>query len=126
MVDERLKTLAKNLVNYSCSLKKGENILIEAMDTDEEFLCELVKEVYRIGAKPFVKILSSRVNRQLLMGTDENREKLRCDFDLPIMEKMQAYISVRSKNVFENSDVISSKCVIENISNKKIYVIIFV
>ena len=44
MVDERLKTLAKNLVNYSCSLKKGENILIEAMDTDEEFLCELVKE----------------------------------------------------------------------------------
>ena len=44
MVDERLKTLAKNLINYSCSLKKGENILIEAMDTDEEFLCELVKE----------------------------------------------------------------------------------
>lgn len=105
MVDERLKTLAKNLVNYSCSLKKGENILIEAMDTDDEFLCELVKEVYKVGAKPFIKILSSRVNRQLLLGTDENREKLRCDFDLPIMEKMDAYISVRSKNVFENSDV---------------------
>ena len=105
MIDERLKLLAKNLVNYSCSLKKGEKILIEAMDTDEEFLCELVKQVYEVGAYPFVKPLMSKLNRELLKGTSEEREKLRCNFDLPVMEQMDAYISVRSKNVFENSDV---------------------
>ena len=105
MIDERLKLLAKNLVNYSCSLKKGEKILIEAMDTDEEFLCELVKQVYKVGAYPFVKPLMSKLNRELLKGTSEEREKLRCNFDLPVMEQMDAYISVRSKNVFENSDV---------------------
>ncbi|MBR4003502.1 MAG: aminopeptidase [Clostridia bacterium] len=105
MIDERLKTLAKNLINYSCSLQPGEKILIEAMDTDEEFLCELVKETYKIGACPFVKPLMSKLNRELLKGTTEQREKLRCDFDLPVMENMNAYISVRSKNVYENSDV---------------------
>lgn len=116
MIDERLKLLAKNLVNYSCSLKKGEKILIEAMDTDEEFLCELVKQVYKVGAYPFVKPLMSKLNRELLRGTSEEREKLRCAFDLPVMEQMDAYISVRSKNVFENSDV--SK---ENMKAEKVY-----
>lgn len=105
MIDERLKTLAKNLINYSCSLKKGEKILIEAMDTDEEFLCALVKEVYKIGAFPFVKILSSKLNRELLMKTSEERESLKCKYDLPVMKDMNAYISVRSKNVYENNDV---------------------
>ena len=105
MIDERLKTLAKNLINYSCSLKKGEKILIEAMDTDEEFLCALVKEAYKVGAFPFVKILSSKLNRALLMETSEERESLKCKYDLPVMEDMNAYISVRSKNVYENNDV---------------------
>jgi len=105
MVDERLKKLAKNLVNYSCSLKKGEKILIEAMDTDEEFVCALVDEVYKVGGYPFINLLNSRINRKLLLGTSEEREKIRCKNDLPIMQNMDAYISVRSKNVYENSDV---------------------
>lgn len=105
MIDERLKKLAENLINYSCSLKPKEKILIEGMDTDEEFLCELVKEVYKVGAYPFVNVLKSKLNRQLLLGTSEEREKLRCKFDLPVMQNMDAYISVRSKNVYENSDV---------------------
>jgi len=105
MIDERLKKLAHNLINYSCALKKGEKILIEAMDTDEEFLCELVKEAYKVGAYPFVTPQMSKLTRELLKGTDEVREKLRCKYDLPVMEDMDAYISVRSKNVFENSDV---------------------
>lgn len=105
MVDERLKKLAKNLINYSCALKKGEKILIEAMDADEEFLCELVKEIYKVGGYPFVTVQQSKLNRQLLMGTSEEREKLACSFDLPVMENMDAYISIRCKNVYENSDI---------------------
>ena len=105
MVDERLKKLAYNLVNYSCSLKKGEKIAIDATDTDPEFVCALVDEVYKVGGYPFVWQSSSIVRRKLLMGTTEEREKIRCKHDLPIMEDMNAYISIRSKNVYENSDV---------------------
>ena len=105
MIDDRQKKLAYNLVNYSCSLKKGEKVLIEAMDIDENFLCEIVKEVYKVGAFPFIKLLSSKLTRSLLLGTSEDREKLRCSFDKPIMEQMDAYISIKSKNSYENSDV---------------------
>ena len=34
MQDARINLLAKNLINYSCSLKKGEKILIEAKGID--------------------------------------------------------------------------------------------
>ena len=105
MIDNRLKILAKNLVNYSCELKKNEKVLIEAMDVDENFLSEIVKEVYNVQAIPFVTLLSSTLSRSLLMGTSKPREKLRCKFDLPVMENMDAYISIKSKNVYENSDV---------------------
>lgn len=105
MVDERLKLLAKNLVNYSCSLKPKEKILIEATDADISFINEIVKEVYKAGAYPFVNLYSSLVNRELLYGTSKERENLRCSFDLPIMKTMDAYISIRNKNVFEDSTV---------------------
>lgn len=105
MIDERLKILAKNLVNYSCELKKNQKVLIEAMDIDNSFISEIVKEVYKVGAIPFVNILSSTVSRSLLMGTSETREKLRCKFDLLVMNNMDAYISIKSKNIYENSDV---------------------
>lgn len=109
MVDERLKKLAHNLVNYSCSLKKSEKILIEATDTDYQFICALVDEVYKVGAYPFVKMKNSLVERKLAMQTSEEREKLKCKYDLPVMQDMNAYISVRSKNVYENSDVPKEK-----------------
>ena len=116
MIDERLKTLAHNLINYSCSLKKGEKILIEAMDTDADFLCQLAKEVYKVGGYPFIKPEMSKLQRALLMGTTEEREKLKCQFDLPVMQNMDAYISVRSRNSFENSDVPK-----ENIKNVNVH-----
>ena len=32
MHDSRMQKLARNLIRYSCALKKGERILIEAID----------------------------------------------------------------------------------------------
>ena len=47
MVDDRIKKLAHNLVNYSVSLKEGESVLID--------LKGIEKEVYKVGGHPFVK-----------------------------------------------------------------------
>ena len=106
MVDERLKKLAKNLVNYSCSIKPKEKILIEAMDTDEEFLCELVKEVYNAGGMPFVWIRDTSVTRQILQGASEESISLMSKYDSYLMQEMDAYIGIRGgDNAFELSDV---------------------
>ncbi len=105
MLDDRLKKLASLLVNYSCQLQKGEKILIEATEVDPDFVCEIVDEVYRVGGVPFVKLYDMKVNRALYMNTNADRERLRCDFDKPQMEQMDAYISIKSGNKFELSDV---------------------
>ena len=62
MQDERINLLAKNLVNYSCALKKGEKVLIEAKGVDYMLVSAVVREVYKVGALPFVEIFDNRVN----------------------------------------------------------------
>ncbi len=106
MLDSRLKLLAEKLVNYSCSLKKGEKILIEASHkVDENFIAEIVKNVYKVGGLPFVKIYSGIVGRAMAIGTTQEREEAKCKYDLPQMDDMNAYISIGVGNSFESSDV---------------------
>lgn len=80
MKDPRIEKLAKLLINYSVSLKKGEKILIEAFDVDYMLVAELVKEVYRVGGYPFVEMVNNRVQREILMGAGEEECKLRAKY----------------------------------------------
>ena len=106
MQDLRINELAKNLVNYSCRLKKGEKVLIEAKGVDYMLVNALVKEVYKIGAYPFVEMFDNRVSRELLLGQTEELAKMRAEFAKARMEKMDAYIGIRGgQNSNENSDV---------------------
>ena len=49
--DERQKLLAKNLVEYSISVQKGEKVWIDAFGIDVSFVNALVDAVYAAGAK---------------------------------------------------------------------------
>ncbi len=115
MTDERIKLLAKNLVNYSCSLKKGEKILIEAKGIDYPLVNAIIKEVYKVGAYPFVEMFDNRVSRELLLGESEELAKLRAKYDAFRMSEMDAYIGIRGgQNALENSDVPEEKLQIES------------
>ena len=106
MQDPRIEKLAANLVRYSCSLKKGEKVLIEAKGIDYMLVTALVKEAFEAGAYPFVEISDNRVTRALLMGETEEYAKLRAKYDGFRMAEMDAYIGVRGgENSLENSDV---------------------
>lgn len=49
-MDERIKKLAYNLVNYSCRVKKGEKVLISCSGIHPMPLVkQLIKEVYAVG-----------------------------------------------------------------------------
>lgn len=109
-MDERIIKLAKNIINYSISLKKDENLLIEAKDCNLEIVKALIKEAYNVGANPFVNLYSAEISRALLFGENENQLKIKSEFDVAFMKKMDAYISIcGSLNTFENSDVPSEK-----------------
>jgi len=49
MLDPRIDKLAKMLVNYSCALKKGEKILVEAIDVPHEFSAALIRHAAAAG-----------------------------------------------------------------------------
>ncbi len=115
MQDERITKLAKNLINYSCSLKKGEKVLIEAKGIDYMLVNALIKETYKAGGFPFVEIYDNRVTREMLFGLTEEHAKLRAEFDKARMEKMDAYIGIRGgENCNELSDVPEENLKIES------------
>ena len=110
LVDGRIRTLAKNLINFSCELKKGENILIEATGVDYQLVNALIEETRKAGAYPFVKIYDNRIQRQLMLGMDKELAERMCEFDAYQMDKMQAYLGIRGgENAYELGDVPAEK-----------------
>ncbi|WPX07696.1 aminopeptidase [Anaerocellum danielii] len=110
MTDERLKLLAKNLIEYSVELKEGENILIELIGQEIELAKELVKLSYSKGAKPFLWLKHPSLLRTLLLSATEDQIDMIAQNERELMEKMDAYIGIRtSPNPFELSDVPDEK-----------------
>lgn len=110
MSDPRYRTLAKLLVNHSCSLKPSEKVLIEATEIPDGVLHVLVEEVIAAGAIPLVVRKDERLHRKILnLGTQEQTEerlRLMADLELHQMKQMDAYIGMRgSHNITELSDV---------------------
>jgi aminopeptidase len=110
MSDPRYAKLAKLLIEYSCELKAGENILLDLVDTPDEMAVELIRATRAVGATPVVEMRHSRIIREVQIGTDEHHAKLVRDLELNRIRKMQAYIAIRgANNASENSDVPSEK-----------------
>lgn len=104
--DERQKLLAKNLVEYSISVQKGEKVWIDAFGIDVSFVNALVDAVYAAGGQPYVFLHDRRVERAVLKNvTDEQLEHMAAH-DARLMSEMQCYIGVRGgQNSYELSDV---------------------
>src|SRR5512133_3026150 len=106
MTDPRYTKLAKLLVEYSTTLKKGDHVLLDLIDVPDEFGVELIRAAREAGAVPAVAVRHTRLNRELLLGTNEQHARLDRELELFRMKKMQAYIAIRgSNNINENSDV---------------------
>src|SRR3954454_21471550 len=106
MKDPRIATLAKNLINYSVSLQKGEKVLIENFGLQRELVTALINEAYKAGGYPFVLLKDQQVDRSLLMGAQEEQFSMIADFEAQVMSKMDAYIGLRSgDNINEHADV---------------------
>ena len=98
-MDGRIKTLAKNLVNYSCKVGKGDKVYINYTGASTEDLArQLVKEVYAAGGIPFVHYINPRVQREVLMGCTKEQLKLMADLACQEMAQMDCYIGVRGSD----------------------------
>ena len=106
-MDERIKTLAHNLVNYSCRLETGDKVYIQYTGESTRGLAkELVKEVYKAGGIPFIHYTDPQLQRLQIMECTKEQMELMAQVDVLEMSNMDCYIAVRgSDNVSELSDV---------------------
>jgi len=110
MTDPRIQKLAGVLIHYSCALKPGENILIEAIDIPPAFTEALVRTAAEAGGRPVVLLKSNRIHRTLLRHGSADQWNLIADVEKHQMEQMQCYIGARgSYNISELSDVPADK-----------------
>ncbi|MFH0882560.1 MAG: aminopeptidase [bacterium] len=110
MIDPRHAELAKVLVNYSCEVKKGQNVLIEAYDTPVEFLQSLVTAVYKAGGYPTLEIKYNKLLRTLLSKATKKSLAAMQSTELHRMRKMDAFIGVRGlANTKELADLADEK-----------------
>ena len=110
MTDPRIEQLAHNLIHFSCDLKAGERVLIEATGEVQELTRALVREAYKAGAVPFVWNNRPDGTRELALGATKEQQMLRARVDGLLMDAMQAYIGLRGgANNSEMSDVPAEK-----------------
>ena len=110
MYDPRMEKLAHNLVRYSCSLKAGEKVLIEAFDIPDEMVALLVREAAAVGAVPLVTLKRNRVMRELYRVSGEEGIRLAGEFERHRMERVDAFIGIRgNQNAAELADVPGDK-----------------
>ena len=99
MKDSRIKKLAKNLLQNSIKLKKGEKILIELIGIDTVPIGkELIEQAKSIGAIPLFNIIEKKILRQMLMNCTEEQIKAYANCDLERMKFVDAYIGIRADN----------------------------
>ncbi|MED4401231.1 aminopeptidase [Metabacillus fastidiosus] len=110
MKDPRITDLAKNLINYSIRLQKGEKVLIENFGLQRELVTALIKEAYEAGGYPFVSLKDNQVDRALMIGGQKEQYEMIASFEAEVMSKMDAYIGLRSgDNINEHADVPDDK-----------------
>ncbi len=106
MSDPRYQQLAETLTNYSCALKAGEKVLIEASEVPPAFVNCLIAQAAAVGARPVVSLKNQSITRQLLLCASEEQMEIVAKSELARMREVDAYIGVRgSENVSELADV---------------------
>ncbi len=101
-----MNKLADMLINYSCALKSGEKVLIEAIDVPHAFTKALIESAKAAGGSALVLLKSNVINRALMLGGSEASWNLTGDVEKLQMENVQCYIGARgTHNISELGDV---------------------
>ncbi|MGI5892501.1 MAG: aminopeptidase [Bacillota bacterium] len=110
LCDNRFKILAKNLVHYSCEIKKGDHVLLDLPAGEEVFAKELIRAVYTAGGLPYLEYSNDVLFKEWLENISEEQLILEAGWQKMRMEQMQAYIGVRAKeNLYELANIANEK-----------------
>lgn len=106
MHDPRIDQLARQLVQYSTQVKRGNRVWIDCFDVPNSVALALIRAVVEAKGVPVVKLHDTIVTRELMKHATEGQYELLAENNLELMKQMDCYIAVRgSHNISETSDV---------------------
>ncbi len=94
MRDERLCLLARQLVNHSVALQKGEHLLISSTGAENPLILEIIRCAYEAGGYPHLDIQNHALKKEVLLSYDEEAARVDAAWESARMEGMDASISV--------------------------------
>lgn len=111
MKDKRNEVLARQLLDYSVRLQKGEVLYVEIKGKET---LELGKQIIRLatekGAIPFWFYNDESLLRQWVKSAGDEQHKVQMELHLKLMERANAYIGLRgSDNPFDLADIPSAQ-----------------
>ena len=114
-MEPRYTKLAQTLCRYSMTLKKGDKLLIDAIEIPDEMTVALIREARACGATVWVRPIHTVISRELLMDGTQAQHEATLSWELPQMKHMTAYCGIRgANNMFESSDVPADKMALAN------------
>ncbi len=121
MTDPRWEALAGILIDHSLKLRRGDSLLIECIDLDDDALPRfLVRKAQRAGAHALISLRSTRLLRELVREASSDQMRLWGECDLHRMTRMSCYLGLRgSRNINEMSDVGTDKLELYNTHYQK-------
>lgn len=101
------KELAKKILNFSCELEEGQNVMLQLTGLNGvELMRALVETAREMKVHPFVQINDTEIQRMLVEKGDENFWRRQAEADqLPLMKQMDAFVGIRaSQNIYEQAE----------------------
>jgi len=107
MKDKRNEILAKQLLEYSVRLQKGEMLYLEIKGKETlELGKQIIKFATQMGAVPFWYYNDESLGRQWIANANDDQFKSQAEFHLELMKRADAYIGLRgSDNPFDLADI---------------------
>jgi aminopeptidase len=107
MKDKRNEVLARQLIDYSVSLKKGEVLYLEIKGKETlELGKEIIKYATQKGGIPFWYYSDESLLRNWISGAKDEQFKKQAQLHMNLMRKADAYIGLRgSDNPFDLADI---------------------
>lgn len=98
---------ARTIVQYSCSVKPGDHVLVRSEGTSAKpLVMALVDEIYRSRAYPHVELIDTDIQRQLLTRCEEPQMAALGDYSLAMLQKMNALVVISAPdNPYQYQDV---------------------
>ncbi|MGK9183928.1 aminopeptidase [Priestia filamentosa] len=110
MRDSRISTLASLLTHHSIKVKEGERVLIKAHLIARPLVLELIDEIYKAGAYPYVDILDDEISKHIAMGYEKTQLETSAAWEMQKYKDVDCVIAViGEENDAELAEVPSEK-----------------